>query len=145
MGVVQLTTVTAINMMGSGIILLPATLAEVGTVSIFAWILASIGATILAYAFAKCGMFTKKVGGMGIALADREISSLTSAIRFPSSLRMLLSQAALSATAHMSSALTFRRSKSASLPLLLSFLQRPSVWSARRNLANSPLSVSSAS
>ena len=53
MGVVQLTTVTAINMMGSGIILLPATLAEVGTVSIFAWILASIGATILAYAFAK--------------------------------------------------------------------------------------------
>lgn len=65
MGVVQLTTVTAINMMGSGIILLPATLADVGTVSIFAWILASLGATILAYAFAKCGMFTKKKGGMG--------------------------------------------------------------------------------
>lgn len=65
MGVVQLTTVTAINMMGSGIILLPATLAEIGTVSIFAWILASIGATILAYAFAKCGMYSKKVGGMG--------------------------------------------------------------------------------
>ena len=42
MGVVQLTTVTAINMMGSGIILLPATLAEIGTVSIFAWILASM-------------------------------------------------------------------------------------------------------
>ena len=65
MGVVQLTTVTAINMMGSGIILLPATLAEIGTVSIFAWILASVGATILAYAFAKCGMYNKKVGGMG--------------------------------------------------------------------------------
>lgn len=65
MGVVQLTTVTAINMMGSGIILLPATLAEIGTVSIFSWILASIGATILAYAFAKCGMYSKKVGGMG--------------------------------------------------------------------------------
>lgn len=65
MGVVQLTTVTAINMMGSGIILLPATLAEIGTASIFAWILASIGATILAYAFARCGMHTSKVGGMG--------------------------------------------------------------------------------
>lgn len=65
MGVVQLTTVTAINMMGSGIILLPATLAEIGTISIFSWILASIGATLLAYAFAKCGMYTKKVGGMG--------------------------------------------------------------------------------
>lgn len=65
MGVFQLTTTTAINMMGSGIILLPATLAEIGTVSIFAWVLASLGATILAYAFAKCGMFTKKIGGMG--------------------------------------------------------------------------------
>ena len=65
MGVVQLTTVTAINMMGSGIILLPATLASIGTISIFSWILASIGATILAYAFARCGMLTKKVGGMG--------------------------------------------------------------------------------
>lgn len=65
MGVVQLTTVTAINMMGSGIILLPATLASIGTVSIFAWILAGVGATILAYAFARCGMLTKKVGGMG--------------------------------------------------------------------------------
>ncbi|MFR6111473.1 MAG: hypothetical protein ACLUIQ_09105 [Dialister invisus] len=53
MGVVQLTTVTAINMMGSGIILLPATLAEIGTVSIFAWILASIGATILASRFCQ--------------------------------------------------------------------------------------------
>ena len=65
MGVVQLTTVTAINMMGSGLILLPAKLAEIGTVSIFSWILASIGATILAYAFAKCGMHSRKVGGMG--------------------------------------------------------------------------------
>jgi putrescine:ornithine antiporter len=65
MGVVQLTTVTAINMMGSGIILLPATLASIGTISIFSWILASIGATILAYAFARCGMLTRKVGGMG--------------------------------------------------------------------------------
>lgn len=65
MGVLQLTTVTAINMMGSGIILLPSKLAEIGTVSIFAWILASIGATLLAYAFSVCGMYGKKAGGMG--------------------------------------------------------------------------------
>lgn len=65
MGVVQLTTVTAINMMGSGIILLPSKLAEIGAVSIFAWILASIGATLLAYAFSVCGMYGKKSGGMG--------------------------------------------------------------------------------
>lgn len=65
MSVLQLTTVTAINMMGSGIILLPSKLAEIGTISIFAWILASLGATILAYAFAKCGMYNKKGGGLG--------------------------------------------------------------------------------
>lgn len=65
MGVLQLTTVTAINMMGSGIILLPSKLAEIGTVSVFAWILASIGATLLAYAFSVCGMYGKKSGGMG--------------------------------------------------------------------------------
>lgn len=65
MGVIQLTTVTAINMMGSGIILLPSKLAEIGTVSIFAWILASLGATLLAYAFSVCGMYSKKSGGMG--------------------------------------------------------------------------------
>lgn len=65
MGVLQLTTVTAINMMGSGIILLPSKLAEIGTVSIFAWILASIGATLLAYAFSVCGMYGRKAGGMG--------------------------------------------------------------------------------
>lgn len=65
MSVVQLTAITAINMMGSGIILLPSKLAEIGTISIFAWIFASIGATILAYAFARCGMYSKKAGGMG--------------------------------------------------------------------------------
>ena len=34
MGVVQLTILTAVNMMGSGIIMLPTKLAEVGTISI---------------------------------------------------------------------------------------------------------------
>lgn len=65
MGVIQLTTLTAINMMGSGIILLPANLASIGTISIFGWILAALGATLLAYAFSICGMFSRKGGGMG--------------------------------------------------------------------------------
>lgn len=59
MGVIQLTTLTAINMMGSGIILLPANLASIGTISIFGWILAALGATLLAYAFSICGMFSR--------------------------------------------------------------------------------------
>ena len=48
-GVVQLTILTMVNMMGSGIIMLPTKLAEIA----------------LAYAFAQCGMFSKKSGGMG--------------------------------------------------------------------------------
>ena len=38
MGVVQLTILTMVNMMGSGIIMLPTKLAEVGTISIISWL-----------------------------------------------------------------------------------------------------------
>jgi putrescine:ornithine antiporter len=65
MGVVELTILTAINMMGSGIIMLPTKLAEVGTMSILSWIITAGGSMALAYAFSKCGMFSKKSGGMG--------------------------------------------------------------------------------
>ena len=64
-GVVQLTILTVVNMMGSGIIMLPTQLAKVGTISILSWLVTAIGSTALAYAFAKCGMFSKKSGGMG--------------------------------------------------------------------------------
>ena len=65
MSVMQLTFLTAINMMGSGIIMLPTKLAEVGTISIVSWLVTATGSMALAYAFAKCGMFSKKSGGMG--------------------------------------------------------------------------------
>ena len=65
MGVVQLTILTAVNMMGSGIIMLPTKLAEVGTISIVSWLVTAVGSMALAYAFAKCGMFSRKAGGMG--------------------------------------------------------------------------------
>lgn len=61
----QLTFLTAINMMGSGIIMLPTKLAEVGTISIISWLVTATGSMALAYAFAKCGMFSRKSGGMG--------------------------------------------------------------------------------
>ncbi|MGI2259935.1 putrescine-ornithine antiporter [Shewanella sp. GXUN23E] len=64
-GVVQLTILTIVNMMGSGIIMLPTQLAQVGTISILSWLVTAVGSTCLAYAFAKCGMFSKKSGGMG--------------------------------------------------------------------------------
>ena len=65
MGVVQLTILTTVNMMGSGIILLPANLAQVGTISIFSWLVTTLGAGLLAYAFARAGTLSSKAGGMG--------------------------------------------------------------------------------
>lgn len=65
MNVWQLTILTAVNMMGSGIIMLPTNLAKVGTISIFSWLITAGGSLALAYAFARCGMLSKKPGGMG--------------------------------------------------------------------------------
>lgn len=62
MSVFELTLLTAINMMGSGIVMLPTKLAEVGTISILSWIVTAVGSLCLAYAFAKCGMFSKRPG-----------------------------------------------------------------------------------
>lgn len=65
MNVWQLTILTAVNMIGSGIILLPSKLAEVGTISLYSWIVTAGGSLALAYAFARCGMLSRKPGGMG--------------------------------------------------------------------------------
>ena len=48
MSMVQLTFVTAANMLGAGIIMLPTKLAEVGTISIISWIITSLGSLALA-------------------------------------------------------------------------------------------------
>lgn len=65
MSVTQLTLLTALNMMGSGIIMLPTKLAEVGTFSVLSWLVTATGSAALAYAFAKCGMLSRNRAGMG--------------------------------------------------------------------------------
>ncbi len=65
MSVLQLTVIVAINMMGSGIIMLPTKLAEVGTMSILSWLVTGLGAMTLAYSFAQCGMYSRNGSGMG--------------------------------------------------------------------------------
>ena len=50
-GVVQLTILTMVNMMGSGIIMLPIKLAELGLFPSFSWLVTAVGSTALAYAF----------------------------------------------------------------------------------------------
>lgn len=65
MTVTQLTIITAVNMMGSGIIMLPTKLASVGTISVLSWIINALGSMALAYVFAKCSRYSRKTGGMG--------------------------------------------------------------------------------
>ncbi|WP_232502283.1 hypothetical protein [Staphylococcus epidermidis] len=61
MSVTQLTIVTAVNMMGSGIIMLPTNLAQVGTMSILSWIITTIGATMLALYSLELAYIVQKV------------------------------------------------------------------------------------
>ena len=61
----QLTMTVMLNMLGSSIILMPTKLAEVGTLSVLAWFVTVSGATAIAYTFAKCGMLSRKSGGLG--------------------------------------------------------------------------------
>lgn len=66
MTVTQLTILTAVNMMGSGIIMLPTKLASIGTISVFSWLVTAVGSMALAYGFAKCARYSKNSGaGMG--------------------------------------------------------------------------------
>lgn len=70
MGLVGLTTIVTVNMMGSGIILLPSSLAATGGIALLAWGITAVGALCIAYAFSKCGMYCTENGGMS-AYAQR--------------------------------------------------------------------------
>ena len=118
MSVTQLTILTAVNMMGSGIIMLPAKLAEVGGLSIVSWLVTAIGSMCLAYVFAKCGMYSRKQGGMN-GYAEYTFGKSGSFIcsttySFPWLLRILPS----------------RRRQSATVPLSWEFawIRLPPVW-----------------
>ena len=61
----QLTMAVMLNMLGASIILMPTKLAEIGSQSILSWLVTTAGAATIAYVFAKCGMFSRRSGGMG--------------------------------------------------------------------------------
>ena len=63
LGPVLATIVVAGNMIGSGIFLLPATLATVGSVTIFGWVVASIGALVLAVLLGRLARRKPLAGG----------------------------------------------------------------------------------
>lgn len=64
MGLAGLTTLVAVNMMGSGIIMLPANLAQIGAISLLSWIVTAVGSMAIAYCFAQLGVLCPRTGGM---------------------------------------------------------------------------------
>jgi len=63
MTLTQATMLVAGNMIGTGIFLLPVNLAQVVSISIFGWIVATVGAGSLGLVFAKLGELEPKEGG----------------------------------------------------------------------------------
>jgi arginine:agmatine antiporter len=62
-GLFLATMLVANNMIGSGIFLLPATLASVGSITIVGWIIATIGAVLIAVVLAKLAQIAPQPGG----------------------------------------------------------------------------------
>lgn len=70
MSVTQLTFIVTVNMMGSGIIMLPANMAQVGAISLLSWIVTAIGSLAIAYGFAQAGIFNQRTGGLAAYAED---------------------------------------------------------------------------
>ena len=64
MTLVELTTIVSVNMMGSGIIMLPTNLAKTGAISLLSWIVTALGSMAIAYCFAQLGVLCPRSGGM---------------------------------------------------------------------------------
>ena len=70
MTLTQLTFIVAVNMMGSGIIMLPTNLAKVGAISLSSWIVTALGSMAIAYGFAQAGLLNDRPGGMAAYSED---------------------------------------------------------------------------
>src|SRR4051812_46151027 len=70
MNLVQLTFLVAVNMMGSGIIMLPTNMAQVGAISLLSWLVTAVGSMAIAYGFAQAGLYNQRPGGMSAYAED---------------------------------------------------------------------------
>lgn len=59
----MLTALVVGNMIGSGVFLLPSSLARIGSISVFSWCITAVGAMLLALVFAKLSTLFPKTGG----------------------------------------------------------------------------------
>jgi putrescine:ornithine antiporter len=70
MNVMQLTFIVTVNMMGSGIIMLPSNMAKVGAISLLSWVVTALGSLAIAYGFAQAGIFNQRTGGLAAYAED---------------------------------------------------------------------------
>ena len=62
-GLVPATLMVAGNMMGSGVFMLPANLAGIGSIAIFGWLITIVGAIALGLTFSKLTQIDTAAGG----------------------------------------------------------------------------------
>src|SRR5262245_43451654 len=70
MSLAQLTFIVTVNMMGSGIIMLPTNMAQVGAISLLSWAVTAVGSLAIAYGFAQAGLFNQRPGGLSAYAED---------------------------------------------------------------------------
>jgi arginine:agmatine antiporter len=70
LGPVLATALVASNMIGSGIFLLPSTLAAVGSISVFGWLIGAVGALLVAAVLARLAQVIPEAGGPCSYAAD---------------------------------------------------------------------------
>jgi arginine:agmatine antiporter len=69
-GLFLATALVASNMIGSGIFLLPATLASTGSITLIGWAIATVGALLVAVVLARLGRISPQAGGPCAYTAD---------------------------------------------------------------------------
>src|SRR5213592_3028245 len=63
MSLLQATMLVSGNMIGTGVFLLPASMASVGGIAFFGWLIAALGAAAVGLVFAKLGQLDPQEGG----------------------------------------------------------------------------------
>jgi len=74
LGPVLATVVVAGNMIGSGIFLLPATLAGVGSLTVLGWVIGTVGALALVLLVAGSGLLQTGHGRVAVAIAEAKMN-----------------------------------------------------------------------
>ncbi|MCI5837575.1 MAG: putrescine-ornithine antiporter [Veillonellaceae bacterium] len=96
-------------MLGSGIIMLPTKLAQVGTISVLSWLVTAVGSLALAHMFARSGMYSRNRGGMGGYAAYRFGLTGYFMTNFSYALSLLVANVAIAVTAVSYAATMFGR------------------------------------